>query len=456
MRALIAPESRLSGDVRVPGDKSIGHRWLMLAATAGGRSRLVSVPLSLDVRSTAACMAKLSPGARPALDVWSSNDGLAVEDSRSTWNDVERSLLDATLEVEGQGRQGLAAPHGSLDCGNSGTTMRLLAGVLASAPFRSVLTGDESLARRPMERVAEPLRTMGAGVETVDGHAPITVDGGALRGIEYIVPVASAQLKSAVLLAAAAADGPTTLTEPAATRDHTERALAALGAPITSHDRTVVLGHGFQHAGFEGRVPGDLSGAAFLIAAAAVTRSEITIQAVGLNPTRTRFLEVLRRMGVRTETRIERVEVGEPVGDIWVAADTELVATTVTREELPLVVDEVPVLASVAALAPGETRFVGGGELRVKESDRLTAMARGIRGLRGSAYDDGDELVVAGGGLGGGFGEAGGDHRIAMALSVAALGATGSSEIDGMESAAVSFPGFVETLAAVGARVEAV
>jgi 3-phosphoshikimate 1-carboxyvinyltransferase len=332
--------------------------------------------------------------------------------------------------------------------------MRLLAGVLASAPFRSVLTGDDSLSRRPMERVAEPLRAMGADVETLNGHAPMSVEGGALRGIEYRAPVASAQLKSAVLLAATAADGRTSLLEPAATRDHTERALATLGAPITSHDRIVVIAHAFQHAGFEGRVPGDPSAASFLVAAAAVTGSEITVRDVGLNPTRIHFLTVLRRMGVRTETRIERVEVGEPVGDVWVASGAHLTATTVPPDELPLVVDEVPVLASVAAHATGESTFAGAGELRVKESDRLAAMTRGIRALHGAADEKGDDLVVAGGGLAGGAAVAGGDHRVAMALSVAALGASGSSEIDGMESADISFPGFVATLAGAGARAE--
>jgi 3-phosphoshikimate 1-carboxyvinyltransferase len=334
--------------------------------------------------------------------------------------------------------------------------MRLLSGVLGSVPVRSVLTGDDSLARRPMERVAAPLRSMGAKVETVDGHAPVTIVGGDLHGIEYQPSVASAQLKGAVLFAATGADGPTTIREPAATRDHTERALAALGAPIRLGERTVQLAHAHEHEGFAGTVPGDPSNAAFLVAAAALTGAEVTIRDVGLNPTRIHYLEVMRRMGIRTETRVERVEVGEPVGDLWVGGGASIVAIRVEEEELPLVIDEVPVLALLAAHAERDTWFLGAGELRLKESDRLAAIARGVRGLGGHAADEGDDLVVAGGGLDGGVADAVGDHRMAMALGVGALGARAACVIEGMEWADVSFPGFLEALAAVGARVEVI
>ena len=359
------------------------------------------------------------------------------------------------LDVEGEGRDALVESMEALDCGNSGTTMRLLAGVLASRPFRSVLTGDDSLATRPMERVAEPLRLMGARVSTTDGHAPLEIAGGRLVGIRHATPVATAQVKGAVLLAGLAADGQTVVEEPAPTRDHTERAMSALGAPVAVEGRTVRVSS-FQHAGFRGTTPGDLSSASFLVAAAALTGSELTIAGVGLNPSRLHFLDVMTRMGIRTERRITGEEVGEPVGDIWVSPGDAIRATAVTGAELPLVVDEVPVLALVAAHAEGDSRFTGAGELRIKESDRLHGVARGIQGLGGNAAVEGDALVVGGGGLGGGTAHAGGDHRLAMAFATGSMAAALPCEIGGAEAADVSFPGFVPLLAALGARIEVV
>lgn len=332
--------------------------------------------------------------------------------------------------------------------------MRLLAGVLASAPFETVLTGDESLRARPMERVARPLRAMGASIETTEGHPPIRIRGGALRGISYESPVPSAQVKGAILLAALAADGETVVVEPAPTRDHTERALAHLGAPVRVPAPGVVRLSAFQHSGFTAAVPGDVSSAAFLIAAAAVTGGEVEIEGVGLNPSRTRFLEVMARMGVRTEARVEGEELGEPVGDISVRATAGLRGTVVPPEELPLVIDEVPVLAALAAQAEGESRFAGAGELRVKESDRLGGLAGMIRDLGAEARVEGDDLVLAGGGVVGGRTSAHGDHRMAMAATVAGLGARAEVEVEGVEAADVSFPGFVETLRALGASIE--
>jgi 3-phosphoshikimate 1-carboxyvinyltransferase len=334
--------------------------------------------------------------------------------------------------------------------------MRLLAGLLAGAPFRSVLTGDDSLSRRPMDRVAAPLRAMGAAVETADGHPPITVVGGALHGISHELPVASASVKGAVLFAAAAASGPTAVRSPAATRDHTERAFAALGAPVRFDGVLVELRSGFEHEGFAASVPGDVSSAAFLVAAAALTGSALTITDLGLNPSRLTFLRVMERMGVSTDATIEREELGEPVGRLYVAASDGIRPTDVTPDELPLVIDEVPVLALLAAHAPGDTWFLGAGELRVKESDRLRALAQGIRALGGHAADEGNDLVVAGGGLRGGTAEAEGDHRMAMSLAVGALAAAGPSEVRGMETAEVSFPGFVRTLRDLGAAIEVV
>jgi len=449
----VAPGGRLAGTVRVPGDKSIAHRWLILAATARGRSRLVEVPPSLDVRSTAACLATLYPSARASLEGWSRNDAGPAEGHGSTWNQGVPGWVDTPLEVEGEGRDAAVRAGADLDCGNSGTSMRLLVGLLAGLPVRATLTGDPSLRSRPMERVAVPLREMGAHVATTDGHAPVEVHGGGLHGIHFRTPVPSAQVKSAVLLAGLGAEGETVLEETAPTRDHTERALAALGAPVEAAPGRVSL-RAFQHDGLAGTVPGDPSSAAFLVAAAALGGSELTITDVGLNPTRTRFLDVMSRMGVHTRQRIDREEVGEPVGDLFVEACDGLVGTRVEPAELPLVIDEVPVLAALAAHAAGESWFLGATELRVKESDRVAAIAAGLRSLGGHTGDEGSDLVVAGGGLEGGRVGSGGDHRMAMALTVAALGAEGVSVVEGIEAAEVSFPGFAAVLRALGARVE--
>ncbi len=453
MRARILPGGTVGGESTVPGDKSIAHRWLILAATAMGRSVLHDLPPALDVAATARCLARLAARPRPSLEEWASKAPDGAEAHRFTWEGLHDALPGSPLVVEAEGRGALEAPTAALDCTNSGTTMRLLAGVVASGRFRTVLTGDDSLLRRPMDRVAEPLRAMGASVRTTDGRPPMEVEGGDLRGIRHIASAPSAQVKGCLLLAGVAASGTTTVEEPAATRDHTERALAALGAPVEVGERTVTVA-AFQHEGFEGTVPGDVSSAAFLVAAAALTGSSLRIRDVGLNPSRTGFLEVLARIGVRTERHVWEERLGEPVGDLLVHPAPALGGTVVAGSELPLVIDEVPVLALLAAHAEGESRFSGAGELRVKESDRLDVLAEGIRGLGGEAAVEGDDLVVAGGGLGGGWADAHGDHRMAMALAVGALGADTPCEVWGVESAAVSFPGFVPTLVRLGARVE--
>jgi 3-phosphoshikimate 1-carboxyvinyltransferase len=453
VRIRITPGGRLSGEVAVAGDKSIAHRWLVLAATGSGPSVLVDLPASLDVRSMASCLGRLTGRARPALEAWASNDPPTAQGHGSTWNLAEAEAHVSVLEVQGEGRNGLVAPTAALDCGNSGTAMRLLAGVLAGAPFHSVLTGDESLSARPMERVAAPLGAMGASVTTTHGHAPMTVEGGSLHGISFQSPVPSAQIKGAVLLAGLIAEGPTTVHETAPTRDHTERALQALGAPVLVAEGEVGV-EAFQHEGFKGRCPGDPSSAAFLVAAAALTGSSITITGVGLNPSRLHYLEVMRRMGVETRIQIERTELGEPVGDLWIGPCAGVRPTRVTQAELPLVIDEVPVLALLAAHAGGDTWFLGAGELRLKESDRLEGVAGGIRDLGGHAAAEGDDLVVAGGGLEGGTGRAEGDHRMGMAFAVAALAAERPCEVEGMEAVDVSFPGFVPLLQHMGATIE--
>ncbi|MDP9300522.1 MAG: 3-phosphoshikimate 1-carboxyvinyltransferase [Actinomycetota bacterium] len=453
MRIRVVPGGRLQGTVHVGGDKSIAHRWLILASTASSLSRLTGLPGAFDVRSTASCLADLTVKARPALDLWARNASSWVEGSGSTWNDTLGEVPNGTLEVEGEGRDGLVEPEGGLGCGNSGTSMRLLAGLIAAAPFTTELTGDPSLSARPMERVASPLRTMGATVRTTDGHAPLVVTGGRLVGIEHRTEVPSAQVKGALLFAGVRASGETFVVESAPTRDHTERAFEALGAPVRREGLRVGIAW-FQHEGFDAAIPGDPSSAAFVIAAAALTGSEVTVEGVGLNPTRLHFLEVLSRMGVVTETSVTGEELGEPVGSIHVEPTAALRSTRVEADELPLVIDEVPVLAMLATHAPAEARFLGASELRVKESDRLTALAEGIRTLGGHATAKADDLVIAGGGLRGGVASSGGDHRLAMAFAVGSLAADRPSEVEGMEAAAVSFPGFVETLRSIGAAIE--
>jgi len=301
--------------------------------------------------------------------------------------------------------------------------------------------------------VAEPLRAMGARILTTDGHAPLTVRGGGLAGIRHASAVPSAQAKGAVLLAGLVADGATVVAESAPTRDHTERLLAALGAPVEDAGGRIAV-RAFQHDGFDADVPGDVSSAMFLVAAAAVTAGDVHIDDVGLNPTRTAALDVARRMGMRVTTEERGASLGEPFGRVVVVADDAPAPIVVDGTELPLLIDEVPALAAIAAHADGDTRFEDAHELRVKESDRLSALADGIRELGGTASVDGDALVLHGGGVAGGTTDARGDHRLAMAFVVTALAGRGPSVITGIESADVSFPGFLRVLAALGADLE--
>lgn len=412
------------------------------------------VPRSLDTSSTAACLAVLAPAARPALEAWTSSPGVTGERHGSTWNHEASTLDHDTLDLQAEGRRSLRRPPRALDCANSGTTMRLLAGLVSSSPFETVLSGDASLSARPMERVATPLRAMGADVATEDGHPPLRIRGSELRGVRFEPDVPSAQVKSAVLLAALAAEGTTIVAERVPTRDHTERLLIALGATIRSDGTDLALEGPFQHEGFRGVVPGDPSSAAFLLGAAALTGGNVTILGVGLNPTRLRFLDVLGRMGLEVEVDVEGDQLGEPIGRMHLGAGGALRPVLIDADEMPLIIDEVPLLAALAAHADGPSRFEGGAELRVKESDRLSVLAEGIRSLGGEALEEGDDLMVGGGGLAGGSARSAGDHRIAMAFGVTALAARGPSDIDGIESAAVSFPAFFRLLHSLGADVE--
>lgn len=453
MRVRIRPGGAVAGEAVVPGDKSVAHRWLILAATAEGVSQLSGLPRALDVRSTGRVMATLVPSARASLEAWLAKGALPEEAHGFTWDPAHVPANGTDVVVEAEGRRGLVAPDGVLDCGNSGTTLRLLCGVLASTSFSAVLTGDQSLRARPMERIAGPLRRMGAEVVTERGRPPVRIGGAVLRGIVHVQDPPSAQVKGALLFAGLGATGETTVREAVPTRDHTERALEHLGAPVQRLQDGVRIA-AYRHGGFRATVPGDVSSAAFLVGAAALTRSSLVVRHVGLNPTRTSFLRVLDRMGVPTRARILGEELGEPVGDLEVVEGSELRPVTVDAGELALVIDEVPVLAALAASASGESRFLGASELRVKESDRLNGLASLVRALGGSASVEGDDLVVGGGRLRGGHADARGDHRMAMAGAVAALAATADSTIDGMESVAVSFPGFVTALRSLGARLE--
>jgi len=417
----------VQGTHRVPGDKSITHRALMLAALAPGHSVLGGALASLDARSTAKVLRALGASISPVA---------------------------AARVVEIRGRRRLTTPAVTLQCGNSGTTARLMLGILAGHRFSATLTGDASLRRRPMRRVTEPLRQMGARVD--DGGRdglPLTIVGGKLLPLEWRLPIASAQVKSALLLAGAVGRVPVALREPAVTRDHTERMLGAHGFDVTRSRGWLRLEPTGAFHPFAMQIPGDPSSAIFLLAAALLAEGgEVRVAGVGLNPTRTGYLHVLTRMGARIGVLDEEEPFGEPIGDL-VTTPTALSAVTVDAAEVPGIIDEIPMLACLAARAEGTSRFHGVGELRVKESDRLALIVQNLRAVGVTAEAEGDDLVVVGreGPFRGRVVTAG-DHRIAMAFTV--LGTTRGSRIvvDDPACAAVSFPDFGATLAALFGR----
>lgn len=421
----------LRGQVRVPGDKSISHRAVLFAAMAEGTSRLTGVLDSADVRSTLGAVAAL---------------GAAVEIVAERPEGLE-------VTVEGWGPHGPRPAAAPIDCGNSGTTCRLLMGVLAPWSVRVTLTGDASLSRRPMLRVTEPLTAMGASFHTTDGHLPVTVEGGALRALSYDMPVASAQVKTAVLLAGLFANGVTVVTEPAPSRDHTERLLPAFGVGVT---RDTALGSCSVSGGAiltaaDIAVPGDPSSAAFLAGAAVIVEgSVVTLPEVALNPTRTGFVRVLQRMGADVSLTVARATGAEPAGSLAVRGGRNLCATRIEAWEVPSLVDEVPLLAVVATQANGVTRFEGVGELRVKESDRLAAIVDGLTRLGATALAVGDTLEVEGPcELHGARLSSLGDHRLAMAWAVAALVSSSPVEIEAWDAVDVSYPDFARDVAAL-------
>lgn len=415
----LSPAARLRGTFRLPGDKSISHRLALLGALAHGRTRVANFSSAGDCASTLRCLAALG------VD-WSRQGGEVV--------------------VAGRGFEGLRAPDRPLDAGNSGTTLRLLAGVLAAAPFEVELTGDESLCRRPVERVAAPLRALGAELRSTDGRPPLRVRGARLQGLHWDSPVASAQVKSAVLLAGLRAEGVTSLGEPALSRDHTERLLPAFGVPVRRDGLTVAVSGGARLSPVEMTVPGDVSSAAFLVVAALICPdSEVRVEGVLLNPLRAAFLDVLRAMGADLEVELTARD-PEPVGTV-VARSSRLVGARVGAALVPALVDEVPALAIAAAFAEGEFELSGAEELRVKESDRLAALAGGLQAMGVDVQERPDGLLVRGGRRPRGARlRSHGDHRIAMAFAVAALAAEGDTELEGAEAAAVSFPEFYERL----------
>jgi 3-phosphoshikimate 1-carboxyvinyltransferase len=423
----IKPAVQLVGHVAVPGDKSISHRSVLLGALGEGETHVKGFGRSGDTQSTIDAVRTL---------------GAEVED-----------VAEDELIVHGVGLRGLRA--GTIDCGNAGTLMRLVMGVLAGQSGRFELTGDESLSMRPMERIAEPLREMGASIETTDGHAPVIIEGSdALHGIGYQLPVASAQVKSAVLLAGLNAEGPTTVVEPVPTRDHTELMLESAGVRVKRRATSVTVEPAASlHLG-EVDVPGDISSAApFLAAAALVPGSDITIHDVNLNPRRTGFLDVLERMGAHLAIFNKHKAGREHVGDIQIQY-TELGAVEVNGNEVPLLVDELPLVALLAVHARGMSYVRGASELRVKETDRIEAVTDGLRsfGAHIHSREDGWEINGVPTRLKGGRIDSRGDHRIAMLGAVAGLASREGVEIVGAETVAISFPGFFQLLESVVKR----
>ena len=416
---------KVSGSVRVPGDKSITHRVLLLSALTKGISHIGGALTSLDAQSSARVLRQL---------------GAEVSPLRK----------GATVTVRGRGR--FQRPERALFCGNSGTTTRLLLGLLAAHRFSATLTGDASLRRRPMRRVTTPLATMGARFTEQDGDGlPVTIRGGALRPLRYEMPVSSAQVKSAILLAGMAGEVDVSLQEPSGrSRDHTERLLQAFGYPISERDGWLHLRPGGRLEPFDLQVPGDPSSAAFLVGAAVLAESgELCISGVGLNPTRIGFLEVLSRMGARTTMENLAPHFGEPVGDLLVRP-APLTGTEVKASEIPGLIDEIPLLAVLASRASGTTTFRQVGELRVKESDRLGLIAENLRSVGAEAEVVGDDLVVNGReSVPRGSVRTAGDHRLAMAFAVLGTVPGARIRIDDLACAAVSFPDFPETLRSI-------
>ncbi len=420
----IRPAKRLVGSVRFHGDKSISHRYAMLAGIAEGPSEIHFFSSSADCQSTLSCLQKL---------------GVKIE------------RRDDVVNIHGVGLKGLHPPLGTLDAGNSGSTMRMLSGILAGQPFRAVMAGDASLSRRPMGRVIEPLTRMGARVRSTEGGLPpLVIEGGALRSIRYELPVPSAQVKSAVLLAGLYAEGETEVIEPIPTRDHTEIALEQMGAEIGRHRYTIAVRGPARLEGKKLYVPGDISSAAFfMVAGLLAPESNLVLQNVGLNPTRTAMLDLLVPMGGHLKVLNVEMINGELLGDVHVESST-LTGGEIPPESIPGLIDELPVLAVMGTQTEQGLSFRGAAELRVKESDRIGVLAENLRRMGAEVEEFADGLRVAGRqSLHGAEIETCGDHRIAMAFAVAGLIAQGTTVIRDSACVEISFPGFFDTLARV-------
>ncbi len=425
--ALVKPAARVAGRLRIPGDKSISHRYAMLAALADGRSTIHGYLTGADCLSTLDCLRAL---------------GVTIHRT------LEGPGNSEIVQVDGRGLRGLTPATGPLDARNSGTTMRLMSGILAAHEFQTVMGGDSSLSRRPMKRVIRPLTEMGATIGSQDGRPPLVITGAHLHGITHRPEVPSAQIKSAILLAGLQAEGETTVLEPVGTRDHTERAFHEFGVRVRKVGEAITVVGGQPLGARDLVVPGDVSSATFWIALAAGTPgSDIEIDGVGLNPTRTAMIEIARRAGARIDVQVETEDGGEPMGRIRVSYGSPA-SFAIEPHEVPGVIDEIPGLAALGALLPegAEMRVHGAAELRVKESDRISCLATGLRALGASVdeYPDGFRLVARR--LTGGSVDAADDHRLAMAFAIAATGAAEPTTIMGASSVDVSYPGFFDAL----------
>ena len=423
---LVNPGCGLKGEIRVPGDKSISHRSIIIGALAEGVTEVVNLLEGEDVLSTVKAMRAL---------------GVRIEAPK-----------EGFLQIHGVGFNGLQSPKAPLDLGNSGTSMRLLSGVLAAQNFDSQLFGDDSLMARPMGRIIHPLNLMGASLRGENGdYPPILITGNqTLTGIQYDMPVASAQVKSALLLAGLFIDGEVTVREPGPTRDHTERMLEGFGYSISKESNKISLSGGGTLVGRSIEVPADLSSAAFFLVGAAITpNSDILLKHVGINPTRTGILKILELMGADFQILNQREVSGEPVGDIRIRY-SKLRGIEIPSDLVPLAIDEFPVIFIAAACAEGCTKLSGAAELRVKESDRIASMAVGldVLGVKNKVMDDG--IVISGGVIKGGKVNSFDDHRIAMAFAIAGLAAISPIEISNCENIATSFPNFCETARNIG------
>mgnify|MGYP001827831302 CR=1 FL=1 len=427
----IEPGGSLQGEMRVPGDKSISHRSIMLGSLADGITEVSGFLEGEDSLATLAAFRAM---------------GVAIEGPEA-----------GRVTIRGVGMHGLSQPAAALDLGNSGTSMRLMAGLLAGQAFDATLTGDASLSGRPMRRVVNPLGDMGAAIKTTEaGTAPLGIRGGAaLHGIDSVLPVASAQVKSSVLLAGLYASGRTCVTEPAPTRDHTERMLAGMGYPVQRQGSRVCLEGGHALQGITIDIPADISSAAFFLVGASIAPgSDLLLQHVGINPTRTGVIDILRLMGADIAVINPREAGGEPVADLRVRS-ADLMGIEIPPELVPLAIDEFPVLFVAAACASGRTVLTGAEELRVKESDRIQVMADGLVALGIDAQATPDGMIIEGGSLHGGAVDSHGDHRIAMAFATGALHASGNIDIRDCANVNTSFPGFVDLAAQAGLHISA-